>query len=68
VVSTSIALEQDWAATARGERDAIGAAAPDLQRVAEIVARAYESELVAYGASARILSTSAVPAAAGGSR
>ena len=68
VVSTSIALEQDWAATARGERDAIGAAAPDLQRVAEIVARAYESELVAYGASASILSTSAVPAAAGGSR
>jgi len=68
VVSTSIALEQDWAATARGERDAIGAAAPDLQRVADIVARAYESELVAYGASANILSTSAVPAAAGGSR
>ncbi|MEI6156328.1 MAG: lipoyl(octanoyl) transferase LipB [bacterium] len=68
VVSTSIALEQDWAATARGERDAIGTPAPDLRSVADLVARAYQSELVAYGAPTSIIDISAVPAAAGGSR
>jgi lipoate-protein ligase B len=68
VVSTSIALEQDWAATARGERDAIGATAPDLQRVADLVAAAYESELAAYDTGDSITAKSAVPAAAGGSR
>jgi len=47
VVSTSIALEQDWAATARGERDLIGAAGPDLRSVADLVAAAYERELAA---------------------
>ena len=68
VVSTSIALEQDWAATARGDRDAIGAAEPDLQRVAVLVAAAYERELDSYRASASIPAISAVPTAAGGSR
>jgi lipoate-protein ligase B len=68
VVSTSIALEQDWAAIARGERNLIGATAPDLQRVADLVAAAYQSELAAYGTSGSISVNSAVPAAAGGSR
>jgi len=68
VVSTSIALEQDWAATARGERDVIGATAPDLRRVADLVAAAYQSELAAYSASTNVHVNSAVPAAAGGSR
>ena len=68
VVSTSIALEQDWAATARGERNLIGAAAPDLRSVADLVAAAYESELAAYGTGASVHVNSAVPAAAGGSR
>ncbi|MFZ9353072.1 MAG: lipoyl protein ligase domain-containing protein, partial [Candidatus Limnocylindrus sp.] len=68
VVSTSIALEQDWAATARGERDAIGAAEPDLQNVADFVAAAYERELATYGTTASVPMSSAVPATAGGSR
>ncbi|MFM9129307.1 MAG: lipoyl(octanoyl) transferase LipB, partial [Candidatus Limnocylindrus sp.] len=49
VVSTSLALEQDWAATARGDRDAIGAAAPSVREVGEIVTDAYLRELAAYG-------------------
>jgi lipoyl(octanoyl) transferase len=68
VVSTSIALEQDWAATARGERDLMGAAEPDLRSVANLVAAAYQSELAAYAESDSVSSNSAVPAAAGGSR
>jgi lipoyl(octanoyl) transferase len=68
VVSTSIALEQDWAATARGERGAIGATAPDLRSVADLVAAAYQSELATYGPSDSIPAISAVPATAGGSR
>jgi len=68
VVSTSIALEQDWAATARGERDAIGSTTPDVHAVANIVAAAYQNELAAYGASDSISSNRAVPVAAGGSQ
>ena len=68
VVSTSIALEQDWAATARGERGAIGSTTPDVREVADIVAAAYQSELAAYGPSASVHVNSAVPATAGGSR
>ena len=68
VISTSIALEQDWVATARGDRDLIGAGAPDLRSVADLVATAYERELVAYGMGASVYVNSAVPAAAGGSR
>jgi len=68
VVSTSIALEQDWTATARGERDLIGEATPDLRSVADLVAAAYERELAAYGTGASVHVNSAVPAAAGGSR
>jgi len=68
VVSTSIALEQDWAATARGDRDAIGATSPDLQRVADLVAAAYQGELATYRTGDSIPANSAVPAAAGGSR
>ena len=68
VVSTSIALEQDWAAAARGERDAIGAAEPELRSVAEIVATAYGRELSAYVAGASVPERSGVPAAAGGAR
>ena len=68
VVSTSIALEQDWAATARGERGAIGSTTPDVREVADLVAAAYQSELAAYGPSDSIPTISAVPATAGGSR
>lgn len=68
VISTSIALEQDWAATARGDRDAIGATSPDLQRVADLVAAAYQGELATYRKGDSIPANSAVPAAAGGSR
>ena len=68
VVSTSIALEQDWAAAARGERHLIGAAEPDLRSVANLVAAAYQNELAAYGTSDSISSNSAVPVAAGGSQ
>lgn len=49
VVSTSLALEQDWVATARGDRDAIGAAAPSVREVGEIVADAYLREIATYG-------------------
>jgi lipoyl(octanoyl) transferase len=49
VVSTSLALEQDWVATARGDRNAIGAAAPSVREVGEIVADAYLRELATYG-------------------
>jgi lipoate-protein ligase B len=68
VISTSISLEQDWAATARGDRDAIGATSPDLQRVADLVAAAYQGELATYRTGDSIQANSAVPAAAGGSR
>lgn len=68
VVSTSLALELDWAATARGERAAIGRPAPDLRQVAEHVATAYELELAAYPAPDSVAANSAVPDAAGGVR
>jgi lipoate-protein ligase B len=68
VVSTSIALEQDWAATARGERGAIGSTTPDVREVADLVAAAYQIELASYGPSDSVHVNSAVPATAGGSR
>ena len=68
VVSTSLALEMDWAATARGNRAAIGAEAPDLRAVAERVVAAYVGELAAYGGGDSIEARSAAPAGAGGRR
>ena len=48
VVSTSIALERDWAAVAAGDRDAAGAAAPPVAEVGEVAARAYAAAIGAY--------------------
>jgi hypothetical protein len=46
----------------------IGAAAPGLRSVADLVAGAYERELATYGTGASVQVNSAVPATAGGSR
>ena len=48
VVSTSIALERDWAAVAAGDRAAVGADAPPVAEVAEVAARAYAAAIGAY--------------------
>ncbi|MFM8934567.1 MAG: lipoyl protein ligase domain-containing protein, partial [Candidatus Limnocylindrus sp.] len=48
VVSTSIALERDWAAVASGDRDAVGAAAPSVEEVADVAARTYAAAIGAY--------------------
>jgi hypothetical protein len=48
VVSTSIALERDWAAVAAGDRAAVGAAAPPVEEVAEVAARAFAAAIGAY--------------------
>jgi lipoate-protein ligase B len=48
VVSTSIALERDWAAVAAGDRAAVGADAPPVDEVAEVAARAYAAAIGAY--------------------
>lgn len=48
VVSTSIALERDWAAVASGDRAAVGAAAPSVEEVADVAARAYAAAIGAY--------------------
>ena len=61
VVSTSIALERDWAAVAAGDRAAVGAAAPQVEEVAEVAARAYAAAIGAYldGATISGMSVSA---------
>jgi lipoate-protein ligase B len=61
VVSTSIALERDWAAVAAGDRAAVGAAAPPVEEVAEVAARAYAAAIGAYldGATISGMSVSA---------
>ena len=48
VVSTSIALERDWAAVAAGDRAAVGADAAPVAEVAEVAARAYAAAIGAY--------------------
>lgn len=48
VVSTSIALERDWAAVAAGDRASVGVDAPPVAEVAEIAARAYAAAIGAY--------------------
>jgi lipoate-protein ligase B len=48
VVSTSIALERDWAAVAAGDRAALGADAPSVAEVADVAARAYAAAIGAY--------------------
>jgi len=61
VVSTSIALERDWAAVAAGDRAAVGADAPPVDEVAEVAARAYAAAIGAYldGATISGMSVSA---------
>jgi lipoate-protein ligase B len=61
VVSTSIALERDWAAVAADDRAAVGAAAPQVEEVAEVAARAYAAAIGAYldGATISGMSVSA---------
>ena len=48
VVSTSIALERDWAAVAAGDRAAVGVDAPPVAEAAEVAARAYVAAIGAY--------------------
>ena len=67
VVSTSVALERDWQAIARGDRHALTEAEPEVRLVGDVVAAAYERELRDYVAHHTISERSAVPAAAGGS-
>jgi lipoyl(octanoyl) transferase len=61
VVSTSIALERDWAAVASGDRLAVGAPAPSVEEVAEVAARAYAAAIGAYldGATIRSMGVGA---------
>ena len=58
VVSTSIALERDWAAVAAGDRAAVGADAPTVSEVAEVAAHAYAAAIGAYLDGATISSMS----------
>ncbi len=58
VVSTSIALERDWAAVAAGDRAAVGADAPAVSEVAEVAAHAYAAAIGAYLDGATISSMS----------
>ena len=48
VVSTSIALERDWAAVASGDRTSLSVAAPPVAEVAQVAARAYAAAIGAY--------------------
>ena len=48
VVSTSIALERDWAAVASGDRTLLSVAAPPVAEVAQVAARAYAAAIGAY--------------------
>ena len=58
VVSTSIALERDWAAVAADDRAAVGRDAPSVVEVAEVTARAYAAAIGAYLDGATISSMS----------
>ena len=58
VVSTSIALERDWAAVASNDRALVGVDAPLVAEVAEVAARAYAAAIGAYLDGATISSMS----------
>lgn len=68
VVSTSIALERDWAAISRGEGEEIEVSEPQVNDVAALVANAYEEELLSYAVPDRLGSNGTAPAVVGGSR